>query len=116
VCLCRKCPSNPTHSQHKRRRSPRPWLVLEDRHNACSMTYHVENDAHVAEELVNLTGRTTKQGLGLAPRRRVGLLVGDIGRDGGPWEVPDLDRGISPLKGVNTASNRVEVIAVRERV
>jgi hypothetical protein len=50
-----------------------------------------------------------------APSRRIGIAVGDVGRDARPRERPDADGRVGPLHRVDTAAGVVEPGAVRLR-
>ena len=90
-------------------------------------THDVENEAQVVEVGVGVATRTAEDGLGRAPGLGVGAGghgrgaghcpgQGDVDWNRGPREVPDPERLLVPLHGVDAAALRVERVSIRHGV
>ena len=72
----------------------------------------IEDDLQLVEVRVDVTVATTEAGGGGPPARRVRAAAGDVGRDAGVGEEPDVDIIAGPLGSVDTATGLVEAVTV----
>lgn len=60
----------------------------------------IENKSHVLERLGDVAGALVEEEVRSSPRGWVGSSIGDVLRDVGHGPGPDLESGLSPLRGV----------------